>query len=97
MTNEAGQARKRRRRSPCRRKIAPARRLERHADVSARRGLVDLFPHSGKNSTHTPPDFVGGLLVPGTRVEDERIGPMADQIKEKAKETGQVLQGGETR
>jgi len=33
--------------------------------------------------------FVGGLLVPTTRVEDERIGPVADQIKEKAKETGQ--------
>jgi hypothetical protein len=33
--------------------------------------------------------FVGGLLVPSTRVEDEKIGPMADQVKEKAKETGQ--------
>ena len=33
--------------------------------------------------------FVGGLLVPSTRVEDEKLGPMADQFKEKAKETGQ--------
>jgi hypothetical protein len=33
--------------------------------------------------------FVGGLLVPSTRVEDEKIGPMADQMKEKARETGQ--------
>ena len=33
--------------------------------------------------------FVAGLLLPSTRVEDERIGPMADEIKEKAKETGQ--------
>ena len=33
--------------------------------------------------------FVAGLLVPSTRVEDERIGPMADQLKEQAKETGQ--------
>jgi gas vesicle protein len=33
--------------------------------------------------------FVAGLLVPSTRVEDEKIGPMADQVKEKAKETGQ--------
>jgi ElaB/YqjD/DUF883 family membrane-anchored ribosome-binding protein len=33
--------------------------------------------------------FVGGLLVPSTRVEDEKIGPMADQVKDKAKETGQ--------
>jgi ElaB/YqjD/DUF883 family membrane-anchored ribosome-binding protein len=33
--------------------------------------------------------FVAGMLVPSTRIEDERIGPMADQLKEKAKETGQ--------
>jgi hypothetical protein len=33
--------------------------------------------------------FVAGLLIPSTRVEDERIGPMADQVKEQAKETGQ--------
>jgi len=33
--------------------------------------------------------FVAGMLVPSTRVEDEKIGPMADQVKESAKETGQ--------
>ena len=33
--------------------------------------------------------FIAGLLVPSTRVEDEKIGPMADQLKEQAKETGQ--------
>jgi hypothetical protein len=33
--------------------------------------------------------FVLGLLVPSTRVEDERVGPLADQVKEQAKETGQ--------
>jgi hypothetical protein len=33
--------------------------------------------------------FVGGLLIPSTRVEDEKIGPMADQMKDKARETGQ--------
>ena len=33
--------------------------------------------------------FVAGLLIPTTRVEDEKIGPMADQLKEQAKETGQ--------
>ncbi|MEA2333491.1 MAG: hypothetical protein QOH58_3629 [Thermoleophilaceae bacterium] len=33
--------------------------------------------------------FVGGMLIPSTRAEDEKIGPMADQVKEKAKETGQ--------
>jgi ElaB/YqjD/DUF883 family membrane-anchored ribosome-binding protein len=33
--------------------------------------------------------FVAGLLVPSTKIEDEKIGPVADDIKEKAKETGQ--------
>jgi ElaB/YqjD/DUF883 family membrane-anchored ribosome-binding protein len=33
--------------------------------------------------------FVAGLAVPSTQVEDERIGPVADQIKDKARETGQ--------
>jgi hypothetical protein len=33
--------------------------------------------------------FVAGMLVPSTRVEDEKIGPMADEVKERAKETGQ--------
>jgi hypothetical protein len=38
--------------------------------------------------------FVGGLLIPSTRVEDEKIGPVADQVKEKAKETGQAKDRG---
>lgn len=33
--------------------------------------------------------FVAGMLVPSTKMEDERIGPIADQMKEKAKEAGQ--------
>jgi Protein of unknown function (DUF3618) len=33
--------------------------------------------------------FLAGLAVPSTRVEDERLGPVADQVKDKAKETGQ--------
>ncbi len=33
--------------------------------------------------------FVAGLLIPSTRVEDERFGPMADHVKEQAKQTGQ--------
>jgi hypothetical protein len=33
--------------------------------------------------------FVAGMLVPSTRIEDEKVGPMADQVKETAKETGQ--------
>jgi len=37
----------------------------------------------------TAAGFVAGLLIPTTRVENEKIGPMADQVKEQAKETGQ--------
>ncbi|HLM08519.1 MAG TPA: DUF3618 domain-containing protein [Thermoleophilaceae bacterium] len=33
--------------------------------------------------------FVAGMLIPSTNVEDEKLGPMADQVKEKARETGQ--------
>ena len=39
--------------------------------------------------------FLAGMLIPSTRVEDERIGPVADDVKERAKETGQeVLERG---
>ena len=33
--------------------------------------------------------FLLGLLVPSSRVEDEKIGPMADQVKDQIKETGE--------
>jgi Protein of unknown function (DUF3618) len=33
--------------------------------------------------------FLVGLAVPSTRVEDEKIGPVADQVKDQIKETGQ--------
>jgi gas vesicle protein len=33
--------------------------------------------------------FLAGMLLPSTRMEDERVGPIADQVKEKAIETGQ--------
>lgn len=33
--------------------------------------------------------FLVGMAAPTSRVEDEKIGPVADQVKEKAKETGQ--------
>ena len=33
--------------------------------------------------------FIAGMLIPGTRVEDQRLGPMADQLKDKVRETGQ--------
>ena len=33
--------------------------------------------------------FLAGLLLPSTRVEDDKLGPLADQVKERARETGQ--------
>jgi gas vesicle protein len=33
--------------------------------------------------------FLAGMLIPSTKIEDERVGPIADQVKEKAVETGQ--------
>ena len=33
--------------------------------------------------------FIAGLFVPSTRVEDERIGEVSDQVKDSAKETAQ--------
>lgn len=33
--------------------------------------------------------FLAGLLIPSTAVENERIGPMADQVKEQARQTGE--------
>src|SRR3989337_1853846 len=32
--------------------------------------------------------FLAGMLLPSTRVEDEKIGPIADDVKEKGPETG---------
>ena len=33
--------------------------------------------------------FVAGLAIPSTRVEDEKIGPMAEDVRQKVRETGQ--------
>jgi hypothetical protein len=33
--------------------------------------------------------FVAGMLVPSSSLEDERIGPIADQVKDQAREIGQ--------
>jgi gas vesicle protein len=33
--------------------------------------------------------FLAGLVVPSTRVEDQRLGPVADQVKDTARQTGQ--------
>lgn len=34
--------------------------------------------------------FLAGMLVPSTRVEDERFGELADQVKHEAREVGQA-------
>jgi gas vesicle protein len=33
--------------------------------------------------------FLAGMLIPSTRVENEKIGPMAEQVREQAMQTGQ--------
>jgi hypothetical protein len=33
--------------------------------------------------------FLVGMLLPSSRLEDERVGPLSDQVKETAAETGQ--------
>jgi ElaB/YqjD/DUF883 family membrane-anchored ribosome-binding protein len=33
--------------------------------------------------------FLAGMLVPSSHMEDEKLGPVADQVKEQVKETGQ--------
>jgi hypothetical protein len=33
--------------------------------------------------------FLAGMLMPSTKIEDQRVGPMADELKDKAKETAQ--------
>ena len=33
--------------------------------------------------------FVAGMLVPTTNVENEKLGPVSDQLKDKVRETGQ--------
>jgi ElaB/YqjD/DUF883 family membrane-anchored ribosome-binding protein len=33
--------------------------------------------------------FLAGMLLPGSRIEDERIGPVADQVKDQVRQTGQ--------
>ena len=33
--------------------------------------------------------FLAGMLLPSTKIEDQRVGPVADELKGKAKETAQ--------
>lgn len=35
--------------------------------------------------------FLAGMLIPSSRVEDEKLGPMADEVKRQAKETGRQV------
>ena len=51
-----------------------------------------VSPRRTRSASASPPwerASSPGMLIPGTKVEDEKIGPVADQVKEKAKETGQ--------
>lgn len=34
--------------------------------------------------------FLGGMLIPSTRVESEKLGPASDELKQQVKETAQV-------
>jgi gas vesicle protein len=41
--------------------------------------------------------FLAGMLVPTTRTEDTRLGPLADQVKDQAREVGQqAIEHGKT-
>jgi hypothetical protein len=41
--------------------------------------------------------FLAGVAVPSTRIEDERLGPAADQVKEAAREAGhEVVERGKS-
>ncbi len=33
--------------------------------------------------------FLAGMLIPSTNVENEKLGPVADQVKDQVRETGQ--------
>ena len=33
--------------------------------------------------------FLAGMLIPSTRVEDDKLGPLADDVKDKVRESGQ--------
>jgi gas vesicle protein len=34
--------------------------------------------------------FVAGMMIPSTRIEDQKLGPVADQVKDRAQETSQA-------
>jgi ElaB/YqjD/DUF883 family membrane-anchored ribosome-binding protein len=51
-------------------------------------GVVQENP-LGLAISATAAGFLAGMLIPSSRIEDERIGRVADQVKEQAKQTGQ--------
>ena len=55
----------------------------------AGRGYRSGEPPGPRHRRRRALGFVAGLLVPSTSIEDEKISPVADDIEEKAKETGQ--------
>ena len=57
-------------------------------DVKHAAGVVQENP-VGLAIGATAAGFLAGMLIPSSRIEDERIGPLADQVKEQAAQTGQ--------
>ena len=55
---------------------------------SDRRGAIWLLP-LGLALGGVALGFLAGLALPSTRVEDEKLGPISEEVKEKVKETGQ--------
>jgi hypothetical protein len=59
-----------------------------HGDVQRAKGVAQENP-LGLAIGGVAVGFLAGMLVPSSRVEDEKLGPMADQVKDQIKETGQ--------
>jgi ElaB/YqjD/DUF883 family membrane-anchored ribosome-binding protein len=62
---------------------APDGRQVRHAASTAQENPLGLAVGG------VAAGFLLGMLVPSSRVEDEKLGPIADQVKDQVKETGQ--------
>jgi ElaB/YqjD/DUF883 family membrane-anchored ribosome-binding protein len=69
---------------------ASGRRATQQAKQKARRGkrMAESNP-LGLGIGAVAVGFLAGLLAPSTRIEDEKIGDLADNVKEHLKETGQ--------
>jgi len=63
--------------------LAAAYRLTVAPDVTVH--LIERAPQLGGLAA----GFLVGMALPSTRVEDERIGPVSDEIKDRARESGQ--------